>query len=93
MPALSKYNPNKQELHIFNELNTRFRGSEDRKKARLIEEEIREQELLEQIYALRKDNNEKRRRIEEVQAQARMISETATQKRQLLTSVRADNQR
>jgi len=93
MPTLSVANVNKQEYLIFQQMNQSYQGTTQSDKRLIVAEEQREKELLEKLYALRKDNNEKRKRIEELQNTIKGATEAVTQKKAILSSVKSDNSR
>ena len=86
-------NVNKQEYLIFQQMNQSYQGTTQSDKRLIVAEEQREKELLEKLYALRKDNNEKRKRIEELQNTIKGATEAVTQKKAILSSVKSDNSR
>ena len=93
VPGLETYQANKQEMKLFREIEAKYRGALEENQKRVQVEEEREKELLMQLARIRQDNNDKRKRIEEMTGNVKNSGETVNQRRGVLTSIKNDYNR
>lgn len=93
VPGLETYQANKQEMKLFREIEAKYRGALEENQKKVQVEEEREKELLAQLAKIRQDNNEKRKRIDEMTGNVKNSGETVNQRKGVLTSIKNDYNR